>query len=128
MGNRCNDYYLLLGNQELERVEGIWDLQERSSGGVFGRAPVECLVELRWSSSGRSCKRAKRGPAYEWSSGKLIREARLGKGSCRGKHDARFNVWNYYCYLFEITIYYLFGITSLYLELRKRRLRIGNRL
>jgi hypothetical protein len=41
MGNRCNDYYLLLGNQELERVEGIWDLQERSSGGVFGGAPVD---------------------------------------------------------------------------------------
>jgi hypothetical protein len=49
MGNRCNDYYLLLGNQELERVEGIRDLQERSSGGVFGGAPVEFSVELRWT-------------------------------------------------------------------------------
>jgi hypothetical protein len=63
MGNRCNDYYLLLGNQQLERVEGIQDLQEWSSGGVFGGAPVEVSVELRWSSGGRSCKRAKRGPA-----------------------------------------------------------------
>jgi hypothetical protein len=41
MGNRYNDYYLLLGNQELERVEGIRDLQEWSSSGVFGGAPVE---------------------------------------------------------------------------------------
>jgi hypothetical protein len=49
MGNRCNDYYLLLGNQELERVEGIRDLQERSSSGVFGGAPVEFSVELRWN-------------------------------------------------------------------------------
>jgi hypothetical protein len=86
MGNWCNDYYLLLGNQELERVEGIRDIQERSSGGVFGRAPVEFSVELRWnfrwsssgifggapveflvelwwSSSGCSRKRDKRGPA-----------------------------------------------------------------
>jgi hypothetical protein len=57
MGNRCNDYYLLLGNQELERVEGIRDLQERSSGGVFGGALLEFSVELwwnfRWSSGGR---------------------------------------------------------------------------
>jgi hypothetical protein len=55
MGNRCNDYYLLLGNQELERVEGIRDLQERSSGGVFGRAPMEFSVELWWN--------------FQWSSG-----------------------------------------------------------
>jgi hypothetical protein len=41
MGNWCNNYYLLLGNQELERVEGIQDLQEWSSSGVFSRAPVE---------------------------------------------------------------------------------------
>jgi hypothetical protein len=34
MGNRGNDYYLLLGNQELERVGGIRDLQ---------------TAELRWS-------------------------------------------------------------------------------
>jgi hypothetical protein len=47
MGNRCNDYYLLLGNQELERVEVIRDLQERSSGGVFGGAPVEFSVDIR---------------------------------------------------------------------------------
>jgi hypothetical protein len=56
MGNRCNDYYLLLGNQELERVEGIRDLQEWSSSGGFGGAPVEFSVELpcnfRWSSGG----------------------------------------------------------------------------
>jgi hypothetical protein len=63
MGNRCNDYYLLLGNQELERVEGIQDLQERSSGGVFSGAPVQFLVELWWSSGGHSRKRAKQGPA-----------------------------------------------------------------
>jgi hypothetical protein len=86
MGNRCNDYYLLLGNQELESIEGIQDLQERSSGGrfggapvefsvelrwnvrwssagMFGGAPVEFSVELRWSSGGHSRKRAKRGPA-----------------------------------------------------------------
>jgi hypothetical protein len=49
MGNRCNDYYSLLGNQELERVEGIRDLQERSSGGVFGGAPVEFSVEPWWN-------------------------------------------------------------------------------
>jgi hypothetical protein len=53
MGNRCNDYYLLLGNLELERVEGIQDLQEWSSSGVFsgvfGGAPVEVLVELQWT-------------------------------------------------------------------------------
>jgi hypothetical protein len=49
MGNWCNDYYLLLGNPELERVEGIQDLQERSSSGVFGGAPVEFSVELQWS-------------------------------------------------------------------------------
>jgi hypothetical protein len=58
MGNQCNDYYWLLGNQELERVEGIRDLQERSSGGVFSRAPVEFSVELRsnvWWSSGGIC-------------------------------------------------------------------------
>jgi hypothetical protein len=41
MGNRYNDYYLLLGNQELERVKGIRDLQEWSSSRVFGGAPVE---------------------------------------------------------------------------------------
>jgi hypothetical protein len=71
MGNWCNDYYLLLGNPELERVEGIQDLQERSSSGVFGGAPVEFsvefLVELQWSfwwsSSGCSHNRAKQGPA-----------------------------------------------------------------
>jgi hypothetical protein len=63
MGNQCNDYYLLLGNHELERVEGIRDLQEWSSSGVFSGALVECLVELQWhfqwSSSRYSCKRAK---------------------------------------------------------------------
>jgi hypothetical protein len=56
MGNQYNDYYLLLGNQQLERVEGIQDLQERSSSGVFGGAPVEFSVEtrcnFRWSSGG----------------------------------------------------------------------------
>jgi hypothetical protein len=41
MGNWCNDYYLLLSNQELERVEGIQDLQEWSSSRVFGGALVE---------------------------------------------------------------------------------------
>jgi hypothetical protein len=55
MGNRCNDYYLLLVNQELERIEGIGDLQERSSSGVFSGAPVEFSVELRWN--------------FRWSSG-----------------------------------------------------------
>jgi hypothetical protein len=34
MGNQCNDYYLLLGDQEIERVGGIRDLQR---------------AELRWS-------------------------------------------------------------------------------
>jgi hypothetical protein len=46
---------LLFGNPELGRVEGIRGLQERSSGGVFGGAPVEFSVELRWS--------------FRWSSG-----------------------------------------------------------
>jgi hypothetical protein len=55
MGNPCNDYYLLLGHQELERVEGIQDLQERSSSGVFGGAPVAFSVELQWN--------------FRWSSG-----------------------------------------------------------
>jgi hypothetical protein len=41
MGNWGNDYYLLLGNQELEGVRGIRDLQK--SG-----APVEFSVQLRW--------------------------------------------------------------------------------
>jgi hypothetical protein len=58
MGNWCNDYYLLLGNQELERVEGIWDLQEQSSGGVFGGALVEFSVELQWN--------------FRWSSGGIF--------------------------------------------------------
>jgi hypothetical protein len=47
MGNQCNNYYLLLSNLELERVEGIRDFQEQSSGGVFSRVLVELSVELQ---------------------------------------------------------------------------------
>jgi hypothetical protein len=49
MDNWRNDYYLLLGNQELEGVGEIWDIQR--SG-----APVEFSVEPQWKfqqSSGR---------------------------------------------------------------------------
>jgi hypothetical protein len=47
MGNRCNDYYLLFGNPELGRVEGIRDLQEWSSSRVFGGVFGGALVDVR---------------------------------------------------------------------------------
>jgi hypothetical protein len=57
MGNWGNDYYLLLGNQELEGVGGSQDLQraelqwsfQQSSSGNFGGALVEYPVELWWT-------------------------------------------------------------------------------
>jgi hypothetical protein len=51
MGNRGNDYYLLLGNQELEGVGGIWDLQRVELQWKF---LVELQWKFRWSSSGIS--------------------------------------------------------------------------
>jgi hypothetical protein len=63
MGNQCNNYYLLLGNQELENIEGIQDLQKWSSSGVSSRVFSRVLVELRWSSGRYLHKRAKQGPA-----------------------------------------------------------------
>jgi hypothetical protein len=53
--------YLVIRNQKGLGEFGIY--KEWSSGGVFGRAPVDISVELqsnvRWSSGGRSRKRAK---------------------------------------------------------------------